>query len=770
VNYKVTSGTYNSVAAYDSLTKNYGDQFRGEIMLDSVGNCLIASCTRSTDFPTQNPFQAANAGMQDGVVFKLNASLSSMMWSSYYGGSNNDACYSVKIDSAKNILFAGATSSSNLPGVAGGWQPVYNGGKTDGFVAKLNPAGTSLNVASYIGTPNYDQAFFVEIDRENNVFLVGQSEGGSFPVINAGFVNPGSSQFLIKLPPNLSAPINSTVFGNGSSTINISPSAFLVDICGNLYVSGWGANILQSTPMGGMPTTPDAYQLSPPNGFDFYLIVVEREMSGLLFGTYMGGSSAEEHVDGGTSRFDKNGVVYQSVCGGCGGNSDFPTTPGAWSSQNLSTNCNNLVFKFDFELIPNAEFVVDDNIGCLPLTVTFDNFSTDSDSYLWDFGNGDTTSVVFEPVVTFDSVGVYTVYLYVTDSICLLTDTAEIQIFVYDSLTLSTTIDQELCVAVPIDLTAFTNGTATEFIWSSNANFSDTLNVDLSDSVYTVTPTSPTTYYVQVSNGGCSLIDSVHIDFVGSSLVLTAGDSLCAGETTVVTATNTNPLLSFSYVWEPDSILVNPSNTNSVTVQPLVTQYVYVTATSTTGCVVEDSIQILVGNIPDLLVNASASEYLVAEGTEVTLYGQPAGYSYWWMPPGSVDDPDGQNTTATVNEPTVYTLYVSDGICTKSDTVFVKTYAYVCGDPFIYIPNAFSPNGDGENEVLYVRGSLIAEMEWRIFDRWGELVFESYSRLDGWDGTFRGKPMDPDVYDYYLKVTCVDGVENIIKGNVTLIR
>ena len=58
----------------------------------------------------------------------------------------------------------------------------------------------------------------------------------------------------------------------------------------------------------------------------------------------------------------------------------------------------------------------------------------------------------------------------------------------------------------------------------------------------------------------------------------------------------------------------------------------------------------------------------------------------------------------------------------------------------------------------------------RIFDRWGELVFESYDRLDGWDGTFRGKDMDPDVYDYYLKVTCIDNVESIIKGNVTLLR
>jgi PKD repeat protein len=77
------------------------------------------------------------------------------------------------------------------------------------------------------------------------------------------------------------------------------------------------------------------------------------------------------------------------------------------------------VFKFDFELIPVADFTIDDNFGCLPFTVIFENNSTDSDSYLWDFGNGDTTSVIFEPVIIFDTAGVYDVFLYVTDSICL---------------------------------------------------------------------------------------------------------------------------------------------------------------------------------------------------------------------------------------------------------------------------------------------------------------------------------------------------------------
>ena len=348
LNYKISSGTYGNIAAYDSLTSNYGDQFRGEIMLDSLNNIIIASSTRSSDFPILNAFQTSNAGQQDGVIFKLASNFSSLLWSSYFGGSENDACYSVKVDSSYNILIAGGTSSNDLPNTVGGLNPSYNGGKTDGFVAKISADGNTLIQASYIGTSTYDQVIFVEIDRWDNVFLVGVTDG-NMPVQNANYSNPNSGQFIMKLNPDLDVIEYATVFGNGSGTPDISLSAFLVDVCGNVYVSGWGANILQANLLTGMPVTSDAFQATSPNGFDFYLFVLERDAESMLYGSYIGGSSAQEHVDGGTSRFDKNGVVYQSVCGGCGGNSDFPTSTGAWSSTNDANNCNNLLFKFDFE-------------------------------------------------------------------------------------------------------------------------------------------------------------------------------------------------------------------------------------------------------------------------------------------------------------------------------------------------------------------------------------------------------------------------------------
>ncbi|HLP12171.1 MAG TPA: hypothetical protein VK177_09590, partial [Flavobacteriales bacterium] len=354
VNYKVTSGTYSSVAAYDSLTSNYGDQFRGEIMTDAIGNIYIASTTRSSDFPTMNAFQPTKNGSSDAVVFKLDPTLTTLLFSTFLGGSGLDAGYSVKLDNSGNVFIAGGTGSNDFPVTAGTHHDTYQGGKTDGFIVKMSPSGSSMVAGSYVGTNLYDQTMFVEIDKEDNVYLYGNTLGmASWPITPGVYSNANSGQYILKLDSNLVTTIFSTLFGNSGGTVNISPSAFLVDVCGNIYVSGWGANILLSTPLSGMPVTSDAYLGTSPNGYDFYLACFQRDMQGLLYATYFGGGTSHEHVDGGTSRFDKYGIIYQSVCAGCCvqvgatvvcSNDDFPTTPGAWSNTNNSSNCNNGVF------------------------------------------------------------------------------------------------------------------------------------------------------------------------------------------------------------------------------------------------------------------------------------------------------------------------------------------------------------------------------------------------------------------------------------------
>lgn len=770
INYRIAGGIYNSVASYDSLTSNYGDQFRGEIMLDSMNNILIASSTRSTNFPVMNAFQPAIGGQQDGVVFKLSADFSSLMWSSYFGGTANDACYSIKIDSSYNVVFAGGTSSSNIPGAAGGLNPAYLGGKTDGFVAKITPDGTTLVQSTYIGTNVYDQTIFVEIDRWDNVYIVGVTNG-TMLVTSGVYSNPNSGQYIQKLNPSLTSVTYATVFGNGSGAPNISPSAFLVDVCGNVYVSGWGANILQPVPLSGMPVTSDAFQNTPPDGFDFYLFVLERDAASLLYASYLGGNQAHEHVDGGTSRFDKYGIVYQSVCGGCGGYSDFPTTTGAWSNNNLSSNCNNILFKFDFEIVPIADFEISQLEGCAPLTLDLDNESNDTLNSVWSFPpEAIVLSGGANPQILFTDPGTYNIYLSITDTICNLTDTALKVVTVYNALQLSIPDDTIICSSSTFDLVANSYGTASGFVWDDDADFSSPLASGM-DSVITVSPGTETTYYVTATNGWplCDIIDSVQVFFVEGAVDVMNDTTICIGTNAFLHAENLVPSVNMTFNWSPDSALVSESG-NTALANPSASMYYYVTATTDLGCTYTDSVFVQVVNLNSSMLNATATPDTIPEGGTSTLEVTPTGYTYLWFPPTGLSNPTGQTTTATVDQTTTYEVTVFQGNCQAKTTVTIYTREYVCGDVYIFVPNAFSPNADNVNDKLYVRGENILEMEFKIFDRWGELVFETTDQNIGWDGTFKGELLDPDVYVYHLKVICFDQQENLIKGNITLMR
>jgi gliding motility-associated-like protein len=267
------------------------------------------------------------------------------------------------------------------------------------------------------------------------------------------------------------------------------------------------------------------------------------------------------------------------------------------------------------------------------------------------------------------------------------------------------------------------------------------------------------------------MIDSVLVSFTSAGLSLDGITNFCAGDQSTITATSTLNNIQFdTFDWSEDLIVVTGDGTNSVDVNPSSTQYLYVTATASNGCTVTDSILLSVSDIDVTYLAATASENTVPIGEDVTLSAEPSGYSYSWTPAADLTNPNSQETGATVNETTIYTVSVTDGICTKSDTVLVKAYSYKCEEPFLYVPNAFTPNGDQDNDVLYVRSTIVKDFVFRIFDRWGELVFESKSLHRGWDGTFREKLLDPDVYDYYVEGHCIDGQEFLIKGNVTLIR
>lgn len=772
VNYKVSSGTYSTTASYDSLTTNYGDQFRGEIMIDNSNNIYVTSTTRSPDFPIVNAYQSSLSGSQDAVVFKFDPTLSNLLFSTYLGGSDKDAGYSIKLDAAGNVFVTGGTSSINFPVTAGALNTTYQGGKTDGFIAKLSPSGSALLAASFIGTNLYDQSMFVEIDKNDMVYLYGNTAGtGTFPVVNAGYSNPNSGQFIMRLDNDLSVIDFSTLFGNGSGAPNISPSAFLVDVCGNIYISGWGNSILPGIgPLSGMPITPDAFQPLTGDGHNFYIACFQRNMTGLLYASYFGGNLSHEHVDGGTSRFDKYGIIYQSVCAGCGNHDDFPTTPGAWSNTNNSNNCNNGVFKFDFEITPVADFTTDFFMGCSPLTITFMNSSPPDLEYLWDFGNGDTTSVIFNPVVTYTDTGSYTVTLITEDSICGLIDTAVKIITVHPHLQINSVSDTVFCSETIYDLIATANNTSNVYVWSSSPLFTDTLNAPLTDSALNANIQSDTVFYVQTFNSWCSASDTVVIELHNLDPQITGAVTSCAGDSALLTATNATPGETYTIDWSPNSEILSGDGTSSIIVSPNDTVLYTVTFT-TPYCNASDTYELYLTPGGIASVSAYADQDTIVMGGSTNLHVSPsAGFTITWSPAIGLSDPFSPNPIASPEQTTTYVVMVSSGGCVRTDTVTIVVMDFVCGDPYIFLPNAFTPNDDGVNDVLYLRGNNIEKAYLAIFERWGEKVFETRDLNIGWDGKVNGRDADPAVFDYYLEVTCTGGMNYFQKGNVTLIR
>ncbi len=422
---------------YDSLLRNYGDQNRGEIQLDNNGNVILVSTTRSGDFPIVNGFDNTLGGRADAVIMKLSSDLSALSWSSYFGGSSMESGNAVCVDADNNVFITGGTCSSDMPITSGAHTSSYVGGKADGYIAKIKSDGTQLLHSTFVGTVSYDQNFFVQLDNSSNVYVYGQSQG-SMPIVNASYSNTNGHMFISKLDSTLGSLLVQTKFGNGTPTINLSPSAFLVDCAENIYLSGWGGNIITGPVTTNMPLTTNAYQ-STTDGYNFYLMVLSPNAGSLLYATYFGGPQSKEHVDGGTSRFDKKGIIYQSVCAGCNGNDDFPVTTGAWPTSlygnnwNQSTNCNNGTFKFNFEYaIPIAKITTSATIGCTPLTVNFANSSVSTVQYLWNFGNNDTTSIVNNPVRTFTTPGTFTVMLLARNNSCFnVWDTALVTVTVH---------------------------------------------------------------------------------------------------------------------------------------------------------------------------------------------------------------------------------------------------------------------------------------------------------------------------------------------------
>jgi gliding motility-associated-like protein len=502
--------------------RNYGDAYRGEVVVGTDDDVYVGSVTRSRDSPAVGTL----SGIADVLTLRFNADLSVLKNAVLSGGLGYDAAYGLRVTPAGTVYLCGATTSQSWTGIstAGTIKPAL-GGSEDGFVLRLTfgiGIGTVSNARlSYLGTPDADAAQLVDVDSLQNVYVLGLSSGGRYPVSGGVYANRNSGQFIQALDRDLTRSLFSTTIGSGRGTPDIVPTAFLVSECGNLYVSGWGGKINQSSGSSvttassttGLPVTPDGYRTTT-DGSNFYLMMLETGAKSLLYATFLGSTNTEagDHVDGGTCRFDKRGFIYHAACS-CnrtGSPANFTTTPGAWSRTNNAANCNNAAFKFDIDNLDVAFDVFrgtekDVVEGCAPLTLRFVNRSAGGKTYEWDLGGLSKSSTPDEVTYTFDKAGEYEIKLVGRNPLSCRKEaiaTRKIRVIAAD---FNVSPDVKICRNETVQLTA--EG-AIRYRWSPAATLSgDTIPNPKAS------PTASTAYTVELTNAaGCKATRNVRVD------------------------------------------------------------------------------------------------------------------------------------------------------------------------------------------------------------------------------------------------------------------
>lgn len=716
----------------DSLYYNYGDGARGEVIVDNKNMIYVGTNTFSSDFPAGiNPgYQTTSGGGQDGIVFKFNADLTQMLWSSYLGGNQDDAIFSLGLSNDEDVLVAGGTVSHNFPVTAGSYSPSHNGGSTDAFVSKLNMNGNFLMASTYFGSSSYENAYFVRTDQFDNVFICGQTKApGSELIENAVYNVPNSGQFITKFDTDLSDIVWSTRFGNGNGRPNISITAFAVDVCNRVYLSGWGREWAYSyynsqgqyytwdSQYGtrGLTVTPDAIQTTT-DGQDFYVLVLNEDASNLEYASFFGevhyatcGYSGHDHVDGGTSRFDKKGHIIQSVCASCGGCQQFPTAPnpGAWSNTNDATNCNNAVFKI--RIIENLAEANFDPIpaGCTPYTVSFNNTSQGT-TFLWNFGDGTPNSTAQNPTHTFTTGGEYTISLIVGDPLsCNFYDTIQRVITVIEP-GLNYLPDIQICPGQSTIIgpqSSYPAGTG--FSWTQGTNLSS----------YTiknpVASPSATTDYLLIATGICidSLWQRVIVYEPDIDIFVFSDTTICPGGTASLFANSSGTVNSWEWSSSPS---FNPllSMSQNLSVNPMVNTTYYVRARENIcNTFVTGTVDVSIHNFS---YNIVPTQILCpGENTNLTINNQHPtdNLTYQWQPTAQII------SGATTNSPlvgpasstTYYVTITNQMGCTTTNQVQVNIDNIIWASPqitnnlcFGYCQGTASVNATGIPPYEYI--------------------------------------------------------------------
>ena len=384
-----------------------------------------------------------------------------------------------------------------------------------------------------------------------------------------------------------------------------------------------------------------------------------------------------------------------------------------------------------------------------------------STTYSWSPSTGLNNPNIQDPTATPSVTTTYVVNSGASGGGCIAT--ASVTITVANPAVVILTPDTTVCAGVPVDIRV--NGSSTLiYTWTpalglNNPNIMQPIATPSVTTVYILTGTYPGT--------PCAATAQFTVT-IAPPLAVTATSAVGACNS-AINFTATPAGLNYRYVWTGphgfiDSV-PNPYITNAIPADQGV--YHLTVFENATGCSGQDSTTVIINPVFAMQLTNVTQNETIPYGSSVQLNADNAVY-YWWMPnDGSLNNRNINNPVATPTENTTYTVYGMDSSgCMDSANVIID----VTFDS-ITIPSAFTPNGDGLNDIFRPIGMKYQKMvSFSVYNRWGQLVFTTSNKGQGWDGTFNGMAEDMGVYNYLLIVALDDGSNRVFKGNVTLIR
>ena len=432
-------------------------------------------------------------------------------------------------------------------------------------------------------------------------------------------------------------------------------------------------------------------------------------------------------------------------------------------------------------------------IGCTGQTVFYSGTATSIDpikDYVWTFSQGQ-PQLGASVTNTYSTSGTYYDTLTVnTVNGCTATSFGSLVVNTTPSISINQANLPQICLGVnPYPLTAVSTDPTVSYTWGpvggsggANLNF-NCVNPPRCSQV-TIQPSSSSTVYVQgASTNGCTGYSDTIKVLVVQPIALTASplfDTICIGASVQLNSVASGATL---YTWTKDSTLSADSIPNPIATPTSVGDHLYKLVV-TNGCFTDSAtLNIAVGAYPSVVLGTrkGIDTIYVQTGSTIPMNNyvalSPDTYqTFTWTPSTGLNCNNCQNPIISVTGSELYSLEATTIYgCSDKDYMYVSTF---CQNSQVYIPNAFTPDGDGKNDILMVRGSGIKQVKsFRIYNRWGQIVFErgNFNVNDpqfGWDGKIRNTSSfaQPDVYVYYCEVVCDNDVPFTYQGNITLLK